>query len=121
MSSSLVTMPHVMPRFAVDGLNIRRNQSSTRDHKKWAFHAKLWAKGDFFGGTSYLITHPLGNPCPERGSPTYTRTVDRIRTPALGDPSDPKECMVPQYHGCPLDHVNNSAPSSCPNISAPSS
>ncbi|MPC49181.1 hypothetical protein E2C01_042976 [Portunus trituberculatus] len=34
-----------------------------------------------------------------RSCPTYTRTVDRIRTRALGDPSDPKARMVPLYHG----------------------
>ncbi|MPC77671.1 Carcinine transporter [Portunus trituberculatus] len=28
-----------------------------------------------------------------------TRTVDRIRTIALGDPSDPKARKVPLYHG----------------------
>ncbi|MPD04428.1 hypothetical protein E2C01_100114 [Portunus trituberculatus] len=54
-----------------------------------------------FCGTSYLKAHPLGNPCPECGSPTYTRTVDRIRTSALGDPSDPTARMVPLYHGGP--------------------
>ncbi|MPD06809.1 hypothetical protein E2C01_102637 [Portunus trituberculatus] len=43
----------------------------------------LWVNGDTFSGTSYLKTHPLGNRCPERGSPTYTRTVDRIRTVRL--------------------------------------
>ncbi|MPC19137.1 hypothetical protein E2C01_012045 [Portunus trituberculatus] len=50
-------------------------------------------------GTSYLKAHPLGNHCSERGSPTYTQTVDRIRTRALGDPSDPdpKARMVPLY------------------------
>ncbi|MPC24709.1 hypothetical protein E2C01_017798 [Portunus trituberculatus] len=53
-------------------------------------------------GTSYLKAHPLGNRCPERGSPTYTRTMDRIRTRALGDPSDPKARMVPLYHGGPI-------------------
>ncbi|MPC23234.1 hypothetical protein E2C01_016275 [Portunus trituberculatus] len=45
--------------------------------------------------------HPLGNRCPESGSPTYTQTMDRIRTRALGDPSDPKARMVPLYHGGP--------------------
>ncbi|MPC23820.1 hypothetical protein E2C01_016885 [Portunus trituberculatus] len=48
------------------------------------------------------VAHPLGNRCPEYGSPTYTRTVDRIRTRVLGDPSDPKTRMVPLYHGGPL-------------------
>ncbi|MPC37004.1 Muscle M-line assembly protein unc-89 [Portunus trituberculatus] len=33
------------------------------------------------------------------GSPTYTRTMDRIRTRALADLSDPKARMVPLYHG----------------------
>ncbi|MPC78954.1 hypothetical protein E2C01_073463 [Portunus trituberculatus] len=45
------------------------------------------------------VAHPLGNRCPKRGNPTYTRTVDRIRTRALGDPSDPKSRMMPLYHG----------------------
>ncbi|MPC99474.1 hypothetical protein E2C01_094889 [Portunus trituberculatus] len=35
-------------------------------------------------------------------SPTYTRTVDRIRTRALEDPSDPKVRMVTLYHGGPV-------------------
>ncbi|MPC44788.1 hypothetical protein E2C01_038468 [Portunus trituberculatus] len=43
----------------------------------------------------------FGNRCPECGSPTCTQTVDRIRTRALGDPSDPKARMVPLYHGGP--------------------
>ncbi|MPC60859.1 hypothetical protein E2C01_054918 [Portunus trituberculatus] len=43
------------------------------------------------------LAHPLGNRCP-----SYTRTVDRIRTRVLEDPSDPKACMVPLYHGDPL-------------------
>ncbi|MPC97886.1 hypothetical protein E2C01_093224 [Portunus trituberculatus] len=67
----------------------------------WAFHGNLWAEGDTFCGTSYLKAHPLGNHCLESGSPTYTRTVDRIRTHALGDPSDRKTRMVPLYHGGP--------------------
>ncbi|MPC07990.1 hypothetical protein E2C01_000559 [Portunus trituberculatus] len=61
----------------------------------WTFHGNLWAKGDTFWGISYLKAHPLGNP-------TYTRTVDRIRSRGLGDPSDPKGRMVPLYHGLPL-------------------
>ncbi|MPD01748.1 hypothetical protein E2C01_097288 [Portunus trituberculatus] len=64
-----------------------------------AFHGNLWAKGDTFGGTSYLKAHPLGNRCPKSGGPTNTRTVDRIRTLVLGDPLDPKARMVPLYHG----------------------
>ncbi|MPC81927.1 hypothetical protein E2C01_076568 [Portunus trituberculatus] len=36
---------------------------------------------------------------PTEESPTYTRTMERIRTRALGDPSDPKARMVPLYHG----------------------
>ncbi|MPC21082.1 hypothetical protein E2C01_014055 [Portunus trituberculatus] len=67
----------------------------------WAFHGNFWAKGDTFWGTSCLKAHPLGNRCPERGSPTYTQTVDRIRTRTLGDSSDPKARMVPLYHGGP--------------------
>ncbi|MPC52193.1 hypothetical protein E2C01_046056 [Portunus trituberculatus] len=59
----------------------------------WAFHGNLWAKGDTFWGTSDLKAHPLGNSCPELGSPTYTRTVDRIRTRAFRDPSDTKARM----------------------------
>ncbi|MPC72666.1 hypothetical protein E2C01_066978 [Portunus trituberculatus] len=69
----------------------------------WAFHGNLWAKEGTFWGASYLKTHLLGNPCPERGSPVYTRTVDRIRTRALGDPSEPKARMVPLYHGGPIE------------------
>ncbi|MPC95226.1 hypothetical protein E2C01_090427 [Portunus trituberculatus] len=34
-------------------------------------------------------------------TPTYTRTVDGIRTRVLGDPSDPKARRVPLYHGGP--------------------
>ncbi|MPC45336.1 hypothetical protein E2C01_039033 [Portunus trituberculatus] len=65
----------------------------------WAFHRNFWAKGDtFLGGTSYLKAHPLRNHCPKCGSPTYTRTVDRIRTRMLGDPSDTKAHMVPLHH-----------------------
>ncbi|MPD00577.1 hypothetical protein E2C01_096058 [Portunus trituberculatus] len=63
------------------------------------FTGILGLKGDTFCGTSYLKAHPLGNRCPERGSPTYTRTMDRIRTRAFGDPSDPKARMIPLYHG----------------------
>ncbi|MPC71750.1 hypothetical protein E2C01_066036 [Portunus trituberculatus] len=58
----------------------------------WAFHGSLWAKGDTFWGTSYLKAHPLG------GCPTYTWTMDRIKTRARGDPSDPKARMVLLYH-----------------------
>ncbi|MPC75203.1 hypothetical protein E2C01_069587 [Portunus trituberculatus] len=47
-----------------------------------------------FLGTSYLKVHPLGNRYPKQGSPTYTRTVGRIRTRVLGDPSDPKARVV---------------------------
>ncbi|MPD04625.1 hypothetical protein E2C01_100323 [Portunus trituberculatus] len=65
----------------------------------WAFYGNLWAKGAISWGTSYLKTHPLGNRCPERGSPTYTRTVDRIRTRALGDLSDHKTPVIPLYYG----------------------
>ncbi|MPC71840.1 hypothetical protein E2C01_066130 [Portunus trituberculatus] len=61
----------------------------------------LWAKGDTFWGTSYLKAHPLGNRYLKCGSRTYTRTVDKIRTRALGDPSDPKARMVQLYHGGP--------------------
>ncbi|MPC52949.1 hypothetical protein E2C01_046830 [Portunus trituberculatus] len=53
-------------------------------------------------GTSYLKAHLLGNRCPELRSSTYTRTVDRIRTRALGDPSDPKTRKAPLYHLYPL-------------------
>ncbi|MPC77626.1 hypothetical protein E2C01_072084 [Portunus trituberculatus] len=56
----------------------------------WVFHGNFWAKGDTCWGTSYLKAHPLGNRCPELGSPTYTQTVDRIRTRMLEDPSGPK-------------------------------
>ncbi|MPC70939.1 hypothetical protein E2C01_065204 [Portunus trituberculatus] len=56
-------------------------------------------RGDTFWGTSYLKAHPLGNCCPEGGSPTYTRTVGKIRTRALGDPSDLKARVVPLYRG----------------------
>ncbi|MPD04981.1 hypothetical protein E2C01_100697 [Portunus trituberculatus] len=66
-----------------------------------AFHGNLLAKGDTFWGTSYLKAHPLGNRCLERGNPIYTRTVDSIRTSALGDPSDHKARMVPLYQGGP--------------------
>ncbi|MPC87837.1 hypothetical protein E2C01_082716 [Portunus trituberculatus] len=62
----------------------------------WASHGNLWAT---FWGISYLKAHPLGNRCPEGGSPTYTRTVDRIQSRALGDSADPKARMVPLYHG----------------------
>ncbi|MPC92344.1 hypothetical protein E2C01_087427 [Portunus trituberculatus] len=48
---------------------------------------------------SFAAAHPLTNRCPEGGSPTYTRTVGRIRTCAFGDPSDSKPRMVPLYHG----------------------
>ncbi|MPC59495.1 hypothetical protein E2C01_053515 [Portunus trituberculatus] len=77
----------------------------------WASHGNLWTKGVTFWG--YLLSQspsarkPLPRvrkPNPEYilciySGPTYTRTVDRIRTCALGDPSDPKACMVPLYHG----------------------
>ncbi|MPD07035.1 hypothetical protein E2C01_102876 [Portunus trituberculatus] len=56
----------------------------------WAFHGNLWAKEGTFWGASYLIAQPLGYPCSECRSPTYTWTVDR----ALGDPSDPKARMA---------------------------
>ncbi|MPC83604.1 hypothetical protein E2C01_078316 [Portunus trituberculatus] len=49
--------------------------------------------------------HPLGNRCLKRGSPTYTRIVDRIRTSALGDPSDPKARMVPLYAPFLKSHI----------------
>ncbi|MPC65538.1 hypothetical protein E2C01_059675 [Portunus trituberculatus] len=68
----------------------------------WAFHGNFWAKRDNFWGPSYLKAHPLGNRCPECGIPTYTRTVDRIRTRTLGDPSDPKAGMVPLCPNCPV-------------------
>ncbi|MPC81053.1 hypothetical protein E2C01_075653 [Portunus trituberculatus] len=60
---------------------------------------KAWKKekAKYLNGTCDLKAHPLGNRCPERGSPTYTQTVNRIRTRALGDPSEPKARMGPLY------------------------
>ncbi|MPC43570.1 hypothetical protein E2C01_037220 [Portunus trituberculatus] len=66
----------------------------------WAFHGNLWVKGDTVLGTSYLKAHPLGNCCQ-----SYTRTVDRIRTRSLEDPSDPKARMAPLYHGSRLNNA----------------
>ncbi|MPC60564.1 hypothetical protein E2C01_054613 [Portunus trituberculatus] len=61
----------------------------------WAFHGNFWAKkGTFLG---YLLSQspPARKPLPRVRKSTYTQTVDRIRTRALGDPSDPKARMVP--------------------------
>ncbi|MPC58185.1 hypothetical protein E2C01_052180 [Portunus trituberculatus] len=70
----------------------------TKEHKGRTSINRIYGlKGILFGGTSYLKAHPLG-------SPPYIRTMDMIRTRALGDPSDPKARMVPLYHGGPLCH-----------------
>ncbi|MPC72835.1 hypothetical protein E2C01_067149 [Portunus trituberculatus] len=66
--------------------------------RQTAFHGYFWGQGNTFLGTSYFKSHPLGNRCPERESPTYIRTVNRIRTHAFGNPSDAKARMVPLYH-----------------------
>ncbi|MPC07781.1 hypothetical protein E2C01_000348 [Portunus trituberculatus] len=68
------------------------------------------AQQDHYGISSRLPRAPsspagvcevcMGEPLPRvRKPPAYTQTVDRIRTRALGDPSDPKVRMVPVYHG----------------------
>ncbi|MPC91691.1 hypothetical protein E2C01_086746 [Portunus trituberculatus] len=68
-------------------------------HQVRLFTGVYGLKKVLFGDTSYLKAHQLGNRYPEKESPTYIPTMSRIRTRALGDPSDHKARVGPLYHG----------------------
>ncbi|MPC86175.1 hypothetical protein E2C01_080991 [Portunus trituberculatus] len=80
-----------------------------RGQKDWTFFQCVFVSVGVFTGIYGLkeihFGYPLSQSPPARKplsrvrKPIYTRTVDRIRTRALGDPSDLKACMVLLYHG----------------------